>query len=106
MNKHKCPSCDVPLISVWQKLWLGPLRKVECKNCGAFVSVPMFKSSVVMVVGSVIPWVLGFFFFSLVPKPVDALGFVASFFSGFILGVVLFFWFYNRYVPLVMKSAK
>lgn len=106
MNKHPCPSCDAPFISVWQKLLLGPLRKIECKNCGAAVSVPMYKSMVVMGIGSLAPWVFGFLAFSVVPKPVSAVVFVASFLSGFILGLVLFFWFYNRYVPLVIKCVE
>ena len=105
MNKHKCPSCDSPFILVWQKLWLGPLRKIECKNCGATVTVPMFKSVVVMGIGSLTPWVSGFLVFNVVPKPVGAVVFIASFLSGFILGSVLFFWFYNRYVPLVIKRV-
>lgn len=106
MNKHPCPSCGEPLITVWQKLWLGPLRKIECQNCGATISVPMFKSLLVMGVGSLAPWVFGFLAFSVVPKPVGAVVFVVSFLSGFILGTVLFFWFYNRYVPLVIKRVE
>ncbi len=106
MNKHPCPSCDAPFISVWQKLWLGPLREIKCKSCGAFISVPWLISMLVMGIGALAPWGFGFLAYSVVSKPTSALVFILSFFSGFILGTVLFFWFYNRYVPLVIKRVE
>jgi hypothetical protein len=105
MNKHNCPNCGAPSVTVWQKLGLGALKKIECKNCGAFITVPWFRSLLVMVLGTVTPWIGGALAFGLLPKPAGAVEFLASFSFGFVLCTLLFLWLYNRYVPLVVKHA-
>ena len=43
--------------------------------------------------------------FALVPKNAGALTTAAGLSFGVVLGTLLFFWLYNRYVPLVVKHA-
>ena len=104
MNKHNCPNCGSPSITVWQKLGLGPLRKIKCKLCGAFISVPWFKSMFFIGLGTFTP-LLGFLTFSVIPKPAGLVATVAGFSFGIVLGIFMFLWLYNRYVHLVVKHA-
>jgi hypothetical protein len=90
---------------VWQKLGLGPLKKIKCKNCGVFITVPWFKSLLIIGLGTVTPLVGGVLILGLIPKPASAVWFVSSFSVGVVMGTLLFFWLYNRFVPLVVKHA-
>jgi len=105
MNKHNCPNCGSPSVTVWQKLGLGPMKKIKCKSCGAFITVPWFKSLVIIGLGTLTPLFGGLFVFGVVPNNAGAVATVAGFSFGFVLGTLLFLWLYNRYVPLVVKHA-
>ena len=35
----KCPHCGKDAMSVGSRMWLGPARAKECKECGGLVSV-------------------------------------------------------------------
>ena len=40
MDKLKCPHCDQPGITFFQKMCLGPIFSTKCKSCGQKVGVP------------------------------------------------------------------
>ena len=105
MNKHSCPNCGSPSVAVWQKLGLGPLKKIKCKSCGAFITVPWFKSLIVIGLGTLIPLFGGLLALGFVPEKAGGLATVAGVSLGVVLGTLLFFWVYNRYVPLMVKHA-
>lgn len=104
-NNHLCPNCHVSSFTVWQKLSLGPLKKIQCGNCGGFVGVPWAKSLAVLAVGSVTPLLGGLLALMLLPKPAGIIATVMISAPGLVLGGALFLWLYNRFVPLVVKRA-
>ena len=55
--------------------------------------------------GTFTPYIGFVFALNLAPKPAGAASVLLSGLFGFGLGVVLFLWLYNRYVPLVVKHA-
>ena len=46
---HKCPHCNAPAISKWQKLNSGPLFPAKCKNCNGLSEI-QWKYSLLWVV--------------------------------------------------------
>jgi hypothetical protein len=44
-----CPHCNKPGISVWDKLFMGPVLSANCRICNRSVSVEMKKAMLVMV---------------------------------------------------------
>lgn len=105
MNKHACPNCRVPSFSAWQKLGIGPLKKVQCQNCGCFVGVPWTNSLVILALGSVTPLLGGVLALVLLPKPAGLFASAAAAVLGLLLGGAVFLWLYNRFVPLVVKRV-
>jgi hypothetical protein len=43
---HECPHCKEQTITAFRKQFVGPLRKIQCSNCKARVSVDWFHSIV------------------------------------------------------------
>lgn len=105
MHKHKCPNGGYPAVTVWQKLRLGPLKKIRCKSCGAFISVPWLKSLMIIGLGTWTPLFSGLLALGLVPKNSGAVVAIVILAFGAVLGTLLFFWLYDRYVPLAVKRA-
>jgi len=81
------------------------MKKTKCKSCGAFITVPWFKSLVVIGLGTLTQLFGGLFAFGFVPVKAGGLATIAGFSFGVVLGTLLFFLLYNRYVPLVVKHA-
>jgi len=81
------------------------MKKIKCKSCGAFITVPWLKSLIVIGLGTLTPVFGGLFVFGFVPTKAGGLATVAGFLFGVTLGTLLFLWLYNRYVPLVVKHA-
>ena len=44
---HECPNCKEPTISALRKQFVGPLRKIQCSNCKAQISVDWLHSIVI-----------------------------------------------------------
>jgi hypothetical protein len=105
MSKLNCPRCGSPSVSVWQKLGLGSLKKIKCKSCGAFITVPWFKSLLVISLGTLIQLFGGLLAFSAIPQQAGAIASFVGAVLGVVLGTLLSLWLYNRYVPLVVKHA-
>lgn len=40
LSLHNCPNCHNPTISTWKKLSLSAIRKITCKECDSFISIP------------------------------------------------------------------
>lgn len=41
-------------MTFWQKQFLGPLKKLSCRDCGTLVSVPWAMSAFVIIIASTI----------------------------------------------------
>ena len=90
-----CPNCTQPSISAFQKQFLSPLRKIECANCGAQVSVGWLQSVIPGIIGAILPIV---WFFVLVVS--DSLAATAvAIFTLVLLGV-----HHHFIVPLKVRS--
>jgi hypothetical protein len=105
MNKHNCPKCGLPSITVWQKLKLGPLNKVKCKHCGAFITVPWLESMLIVGLGTLTPLFGVLLLIGVVPEGAGIIVSTALLSVGVVLGTLLFFWLYDSFVPLVVKHA-
>lgn len=46
---QQCPSCGKNTIRNITKLFLGPARCIECKECGTKITVPLWTVSVFLV---------------------------------------------------------
>jgi hypothetical protein len=104
MKKYPCPACHEPTISFWQKHTIGPMRKIQCSSCGAFIGVP-FLISAVFVLLSMVGTSLGGVAALLTIKPASLwLGF-GVLMLGMALSGACIFWLYERLVPLVVKNA-
>jgi VIT1/CCC1 family predicted Fe2+/Mn2+ transporter len=104
MKKFDCPSCLQPTFSLWQKMTLGPARKIICSNCGAAVSVPWLKSTLVIILFSFFPPIGAIAPFFFVSHHESIISLFITMLVGAILGIVLLSWLYSRWVPLVEKK--
>jgi len=88
---YKCPHCGKPGISVWRKLFLGPLVPTTCKQCGREVGVPY--SSMLLVIPFLIAMTLAMMYLDSVMWKVVILVVLTL-----IMSVV-----YLKYIPLIPK---
>ena len=104
MNKYNCPKCDEESFSFWQKQFLGPIRRVHCRLCGASVGVPWIRSFAINAVGAPIVFVGG-----IAPAIILGKFGIGSMISGFVVGglvaVVFVGWLQHRFVPLIVKDS-
>lgn len=103
MKTHECPSCLQPSFTLWQKLSLGPAKKIRCELCGAAVSVAWIKSMSIILLGCLSPPFGAVVAFLLLPQPVGLATFVVSMLIGAAVGLALLGSLYSRWVPLVIK---
>jgi len=97
MKKYLCPKCSLPSFTAWQKLGLGPLKKIRCQSCSAFVSVPWISSFVVITLANVFAFAVSLVVFIWVGTLAGVLALVFC--------AVAFLWIYQRFVPLIEKNA-
>ena len=107
MKMYECPNCGELTFSYWQKQFLGPARTIRCRACDARVSVPWLRSSIFVILGSVVSLFAGLVALMMVaPGSLAGLG-VALAFVVFVVGaalaVVPIAWLYGRYVHLVQR---
>jgi len=88
---YKCPHCGKPGISVWRKLFLGPLVPTTCKQCGREVGVPY--SSVFMI----LPFMAAM---ALVIIYVDPVAIKVAVWAALAIIMIVV---YLKYIPLIPK---
>ena len=103
MKKLECPSCCQPSFTVWQKISLGPARKIRCDLCGASVSISQVKGMLIIFLGSFFPPIGAVVASFLLPNRADLITFAVVLVAGAIAGLVLLGWLYWRWVPFVVK---
>jgi hypothetical protein len=103
MKKFECPNCSQPTFTVWQKMTLGPARKIYCSNCGAAVSVPRLRSTIVIILSSFFPPIGAIAPFIFIPQHGSVSSFLITLLAGALAGFYIFGWLYSRWVPLVLK---
>jgi VIT1/CCC1 family predicted Fe2+/Mn2+ transporter len=103
MKYFDCPSCLQPSFSVWQKLKLGPARKIQCPNCGAEIGVPWLKSMFVIILSSFFPPLGAIVPFIYIPQHGSIISFLVAILVGTLAGLFMLGWLYSRWVPLVAK---
>ena len=106
MKKLECPSCCQPSFTVWQKILLGPARKIRCDLCGASVSIPWVKGMLIIFLASFFPPIGAVVASFLLPHQMDLMTFVVVLVVGGVAGLALLGWLYWRWVPLVVKHDK
>jgi hypothetical protein len=89
--KFKCPHCQQPTISFWRRQIIGPTAPAECPNCHAEVFVTW--ASYWTMIPFVVLWGMSEF--------VDS---SALYWSLNALGLVLWFWLTNQFVPLIVRT--
>jgi VIT1/CCC1 family predicted Fe2+/Mn2+ transporter len=88
---------------MWQKMTLGPAKKIQCSNCGAAVSVPWLKSTLVIVLSSFFPPIGAIVPFIFIPQHGSIISFLVTILVGALAGLFMLGWLYSRWVPLVAK---
>ena len=104
MKKFDCPSCLQPTFSMWQKMTLGPSRKIICSNCGVAVRVPWMRSMLIIILASFFPPIGAIAPFFFVSRHESIISLFVTVLVGSLLGLLLLSWFYSRWVPLVAKK--
>lgn len=105
MKRYSCPKCNQESFSYWQKQMLGPLRSIECENCGVKVTVPWGMSLLVLAFGQIFPIIDVIAALMMVPKNWPIGGVLAVVFVACVIGAIPLFYAWGRYVPLVEKSS-
>ena len=88
---YKCPHCGKPGISVWRKLFLGPIFPTTCKQCGNKVGVP-YSAWFIIALFTITIGLVEFFVDSIMFK-------IVIWVVVFLIMSVI----YLKYVPLVPK---
>lgn len=104
MNRFPCPACDEPAFSPGQKAWLGPLRRVRCRHCGAHVSIAALPSLILLTLASLafpFGFLAGFWLCQSSGSPALSL---TGGLAGAVLLSMLFVFAHTRLVPLVVRE--
>ncbi len=102
MKIHNCPSCKAPLLTSLQKLKLSPIKKIQCRNCGAYVGVSKLRIFSLLLFSQVTGFlfaVIGFEIGKIGGMAIAAIGALLSLVTAF----AFFLWLYGRAVPLEVK---
>ncbi len=91
MKNFECPYCHQPTISFWRRQIIGPTAPVECSNCGALIA--MTWAGYWPIIPFVVLWGISEFVES-----------TALYWGLNIVGLVLWLWLTNQFVPLVVKE--
>jgi len=103
-----CPMCGQRACSDLRKFSLGPGKPVQCRECGARISVSWATGGVVFVLLNATASLGGFLVLGAYTKFVGAvsfLGALALVVFGAIILVVPLAWVYMRHIPLSVRDA-
>ena len=110
MNINKCPKCNATVTTLWNKMKLGPMRKINCPKCGCKISVAWVPYLLVSLASQFVVFLgglAGILLFNVHSMPLER--FIWVFPPLFIIGCIIMLpviiYAHYYFVPMVIKDA-
>ena len=110
MNIDKCPKCNSTVTTLWRKMKLGPMRKINCPSCGCKISVawvPYIFVSLVSQLALFFGGLAGIFLLNGYSMPLERVIWVFPllFLLGCLVVLPIIIYAHYYFVPMVSKDA-
>ena len=110
MNINSCPKCNKQVTTAWRKMFIGPMKKIQCPDCSNNISVSWIPYLLMVLASQIILFfggIVGLYLVKGVPMPIDKVFWLYPllFLFGCILALPVAVYANYYLVPMVNKDA-